>query len=408
MAERYKATENEKVACTECSKEVKRKSLNTHMKYHKNKESINCIIQGCSETIYAVKKSTRWHRHHLPRQFYNHLEIVHNVNLKIQKVCVEFKCKQCSEFVHVESAKKQVKNFWRKTAVNWSKILSRHITENHSIGDQDIDIKSDWEMHYNRASIFLVDQGKDKSELQKILETLRCKLCEFVVSKSKNDKRNLVRHYCQEHFKGPMTKLAQRDIKDNFCSKCNKKYCFSSKTKELVHVGYNHLALYPYLKVDSDVDLKLFIQKEVGVKKVNKYPCIECGKVFSQKGNLKIHLIYHGDERPFSCKTCEKAFKTLRDLDVHKRSHSDLKLFSCNICGKTFSQSANLWTHTNVYHTEGAHTCKDCRKEFLTKWNLKLHQTDGCILKPFPCDRCGKGFQYKTYLKAHSRVHEAQ
>ena len=165
MAERYKATANEKVACTECSQEVKRKSLNVHMKSHENKKSINCIIQGCSETIYAIK-SAHWHSYNLPQQFYKHLETMHNIDLNMQKVCVEFKCKQCNKMVLVESVKPQVKYFWRRNAKNWSKILSKHLTENHLIDDQDLDIKSDWELHYDNGSIFLVDKSKDKSECE--------------------------------------------------------------------------------------------------------------------------------------------------------------------------------------------------------------------------------------------------
>ena len=52
MMERYKTTANEKVACRMCSQVIKRKSLDTHIKSHENKESIYCIIQGCSEIIY--------------------------------------------------------------------------------------------------------------------------------------------------------------------------------------------------------------------------------------------------------------------------------------------------------------------------------------------------------------------
>ena len=160
MAERYKTTANEKVTCTMCKQVIKKKSLNNHVKSHENKESTNCIFQSCSELIYWVK-STSWHSFNLPQQFYKHLEITHNVDLNLQKVCVEFKCKHCSELVFVESAEPQVKRIGNRNAKYWPKILSKHITENHSI-DQNLDIKRDWESHYDRGSIFLEDQKRDQ------------------------------------------------------------------------------------------------------------------------------------------------------------------------------------------------------------------------------------------------------
>ena len=222
-------------------------------------------------------------------------------------------------------------------------------------------------------------------ELQKILDTVECKLCNFVAGKSfakggrnpilKGGRNPILRHYCQEHFRGPLTAQAEKEIKENYCKRCKRTFSFNSTADRLAHVGYTHTALHLYLKPDSkDVDLTPFAVKELVVKEEQTFPCEECGKVFILKANLKAHMVYHNDERPFPCNLCAKAFKTLRDSDVHKSTHNGEKPYKCNICEKTVSQNGNLWTHKKVYHTDGSFTCKQCKENFPTKWDLTTHK----------------------------------
>ena len=216
-----------------------------------------------------------------------------------------------------------------------------------------------------------------------------------------------------DHVRAPLTdlaekELAEKDLDDTFCKKCNKKFDLNYASKKLMWgITSNHRGLYPYLKTNSNIDLAPFIEKQEIVKVEQKYPCNDCGKVFNKKWSWKSHMVYHSDERPFPCKYCDKAFKTLRDSDIHNRTHDGGKPFKCSVCEKTVSQSANLWTHMRVYHTNGSFPCKDCRKEFITKWDLKNHQTEACTLKPFPCDRCGKGYERIEHLQRHKATHTA-
>ncbi|KAK7488709.1 hypothetical protein BaRGS_00020006, partial [Batillaria attramentaria] len=56
------------------------------------------------------------------------------------------------------------------------------------------------------------------------------------------------------------------------------------------------------------------------IKTANGFKCSVCSRVFSQKGNLKVHLITHTDERPFACdvEECKKSFRTKESLRRHK------------------------------------------------------------------------------------------
>ena len=61
-----------------------------------------------------------------------------------------------------------------------------------------------------------------------------------------------------------------------------------------------------------------------------------CGKTFSEKPNLTIHIRKHTKEKPFACKQCGRAFSTRGNMRDHERRHSKLKRFQCKICKTSF------------------------------------------------------------------------
>jgi KRAB domain-containing zinc finger protein len=52
-----------------------------------------------------------------------------------------------------------------------------------------------------------------------------------------------------------------------------------------------------------------------------KCPDEDCGRFFSDKGNLIIHLRIHNEIKPYRCDICSKEFRILGNYNDHKRRH---------------------------------------------------------------------------------------
>ena len=326
--------------------------MNDHMKNHEDQIPMPCLIEGCSDQMY-LSHSQNNHTYNLPNQFYEHLDLEHQANMTTHIVWVEFKCKHCDKILTMKCSNPEVsKRFVSANAKIWSTSLTNHISNNHATDCLNFDIKRDWKLHYVRSNILLKERIQERDlqfELGQILGTLKCKLCDFSASGSYQIQRNpLLKHYCLEHFTTPMREHAKNEIDDNFCKTCDKQVSFNTEKEKLVHIGYIHAELYPFLKSDSEVDLTPYAVRKP-ISKISKpkqiYKCDECRKVFRHKSGMKAHMIYHSDKRPFSCEHCQKGFKTPRDLKLHVRTHPGESPYKCKQCGKNFAQAENMRRH---------------------------------------------------------------
>ena len=52
------------------------------------------------------------------------------------------------------------------------------------------------------------------------------------------------------------------------------------------------------------------------------YKCSECGKYFSEKYNMQVHMRIHNGERPYKCDICGRRFASLGNKNDHSRRHA--------------------------------------------------------------------------------------
>jgi len=130
--------------------------------------------------------------------------------------------------------------------------------------------------------------------------------------------------------------------------------------------------------------------------------CIICGKTFSSRQTLNIHLWIHTNELPFKCGPCDKRYGHQCNLDYHIRSaHTGERPFKCENCGATFYSNSDLKSHRYIHLSVKPHSCQFCGKGFIRAAVLRSHLLRHIEERHFPCDHCFKEFYDSTGKKRH-------
>ncbi|XP_076753425.1 PR/SET domain 13 [Xylocopa sonorina] len=88
--------------------------------------------------------------------------------------------------------------------------------------------------------------------------------------------------------------------------------------------------------------------------------CIYCGKVYSRKYGLKIHIRTHTGYKPLKCKFCLRPFGDPSNLNKHVRLHADGETpYRCELCGKVLVRRRDLERHVRSRHQENVDQTSD-------------------------------------------------
>ncbi|XP_017876451.1 transcription factor hamlet-like [Ceratina calcarata] len=88
--------------------------------------------------------------------------------------------------------------------------------------------------------------------------------------------------------------------------------------------------------------------------------CIYCGKVYSRKYGLKIHIRTHTGYKPLKCKYCLRPFGDPSNLNKHVRLHADGETpYRCDLCGKIMVRRRDLERHIRSRHQENGDNITD-------------------------------------------------
>lgn len=80
------------------------------------------------------------------------------------------------------------------------------------------------------------------------------------------------------------------------------------------------------------------------------FVCEVCGKSFTRKDVLKVHMLIHSDSRDFQCEVCGLSFRSKFHLQRHMNTHLEKVDVVCDFCGQVFHRLDAFNLHLKKAH----------------------------------------------------------
>lgn len=239
----------------------------------------------------------------------------------------------------------------------------------------------------------------------------KCSQCDISFTQISNLKRHELRHSGERsHVCATCGKaFARRDLLEKHkrlhtrerpyaCTHCPKTFSWASSLR-------HHLTTHgDQTSSDSQsTDSRLSKDHQSASDEGKPHRCCQCGKIFTRKRHLRMHLQRHAGQRQFLCQYCGKMYRDRNSLTLHQRIHTGEKPFRCRWCDKAFARSAALRCHEPQHTGVRLHVCAECGRAFARHDLLRKHQRTHTGEKPYQCAICGKRFGYSASLKNHQK-----
>lgn len=136
------------------------------------------------------------------------------------------------------------------------------------------------------------------------------------------------------------------------------------------------------------------------------YKC-ECGKDFKRQTDLDRHALTHTNIKNYECDICRRKFTRNSHLVLHRGTHDAAsRKFECMECGKYFITRGNLKHHTLIHTGERNHKCEECGMGFIKGNDLRRHILTHSGARNFACTECGRKYTRGSTLTAHMLTHQ--
>ena len=127
-------------------------------------------------------------------------------------------------------------------------------------------------------------------------------------------------------------------------------YQVSGLENEYVSNFDNHMEETGTSDIIENIDSSQSVVTPTGVQKTpqkrgdGEFPCPECDKMFSNKGNMNRH---YNSTHVFPCKVCKEKFVEKQLMEAH---YFEAHVMHCTVCKKPFSNKGNLNRHMKQAH----------------------------------------------------------
>lgn len=188
---------------------------------------------------------------------------------------------------------------------------------------------------------------------------------------------------CQNERKKERRKAVERGIFK--CDKCDREYQTLKRLANHMNIEHNKQKEQKEKHFECDYCHRKFISKsELPTKFPSHLNPLQCMSSNStphsnfqlsnySADNLKVHIVVHCDDKPFTCHICGMGFRRASGLKTHVPTHTGEKPFACEFCGNRFTRKDKLRLHQKMHTNSRSHSCKICSKQFYHQSHVKIH-----------------------------------